>query len=228
MNLNKLFDNLKPGEMTTIAGAGMREGIPAKEADAGWPLGILRWNKTGELLINDYHMHIVWRIDHDGILHRFAGTGVPGYSGDGGPAIDAEFYSPHDIAQDVHGNIVINDIQNFVYRRIDADTGIVDTVVGSGKKGRGGHGGPATEAEMDTHCGVASRQERRHLRLQRVDQQHQPRRRRDRSHRALRRTGGPTSSIGGRRQQTLHWAGPQPRRVQRRRRPEGGRGLLPP
>ena len=124
MNLNKLFDDLQPGEMTTVAGVGIREGIPAKEADAGWPLGILRWNKTGELLINDYHMHIVWRIDHDGILHRFAGTGVPGYSGDGGPAIDAQFRSPHDIAQDKHGNIVINDISNFVYRRIDAETGI--------------------------------------------------------------------------------------------------------
>ena len=155
MNLNKLFNQLQPGDMVTVAGVGIREGIPAKEADAGWPLGILRWNKTGELLINDYHMHIVWRIDHDGILHRFAGTGVPGYSGDGGPAIDAQFRSPHDIAQDKHGNIVINDISNFVYRRIDAETGIIETIIGSGKKGRGGHGGPATEAEMDTHCGVA-------------------------------------------------------------------------
>ncbi len=155
MNLPKLFNELQPGDMITIAGVGLREGIPANEADAGWPMGILRWNKTGELIINDYHMHVVWRIDHDGILHRFAGTGVPGYSGDGGPALEAEFYAPHDIAQDVHGNIVINDIQNFVYRRIDAETGIVETVVGSGKKGRGGHGGPATEAEMDTHCGVA-------------------------------------------------------------------------
>ena len=155
MNLPKLFNELQPGDMVTIAGVGLREGIPANEADAGWPMGILRWNKTGELIINDYHMHVVWRIDHDGILHRFAGTGVPGYSGDGGPALEAEFYAPHDIAQDVHGNIVINDIQNFVYRRIDAETGIVETVVGSGKKGRGGHGGSATEAEMDTHCGVA-------------------------------------------------------------------------
>ena len=71
------------------------------------------------------------------------------------PAIDAQFRSPHDIAQDKHGNIVINDISNFVYRRIDAETGIIETIIGSGKKGRGGHGGPATEAEMDTHCGVA-------------------------------------------------------------------------
>ncbi len=155
MNLNKLFDDLQPGEMTIIAGVGLREGIPARDADAGWPMGILRWNKTGELLINDYHMHVVWRIDQDGILHRFAGIGVPGYSGDGGPAIDAQFSSPHDIAQDNQGNIVINDIGNFVYRRIDAETGIVETIIGSGKLGRGGHGGPATEAEMDTHCGVA-------------------------------------------------------------------------
>lgn len=141
--------------MTTIAGRGMREGVPAKEADAGWPLGILRWNKTGELLINDYHMNVVWRIDHDGLLHRFAGTGVPGYSGDGGPALDAQFRAPHDIAQDKHGNIVINDISNYVYRRIDAETGIIETIIGSGRVGRGGDGGPAVQAEMDTHCGIA-------------------------------------------------------------------------
>ena len=65
MNLHEVFKNLAPGTITTIAGKGMREGIPAKEADAGWPLGILRWNKTGELLINDYHMHVTWRIDHE-------------------------------------------------------------------------------------------------------------------------------------------------------------------
>ena len=155
MNLNDIFRNLSPRMPSTIAGAGMREYGFAKDADAGWPLGILRWNKTGELIINDYHMHVVWRIDHDGILHRFAGTGIPGYSGDGGPALDARFHSPHDIAQDKHGNLVINDINNSVYRRIDAQTGIVDTIIGSGRVGRGGDGGPATEAEMDTHCGIA-------------------------------------------------------------------------
>lgn len=155
MNLNDIFRNLSPRMPSTIAGAGMREYGFAKDADAGWPLGILRWNKTGELIINDYHMHVIWRIDHDGILHRFAGTGIPGYSGDGGPALDARFHSPHDIAQDKHGNLVINDINNSVYRRIDAQTGIVDTIIGSGRVGRGGDGGPATEAEMDTHCGIA-------------------------------------------------------------------------
>jgi hypothetical protein len=155
MNLHEIFETMTPGSITTIAGKGMQEGIPAKEADAGWPLGILRWNKTGELLVNDYHMHVTWRIDHDGILHRFAGTGIPGYSGDGGSALEARFNSPHDIAQDKHGNIVTNDIGNQVYRRIDAETGIVETIAGSGKQGRGGDGGPAIEAEMDTHCGVA-------------------------------------------------------------------------
>ena len=155
MNLYNLFQDLPPDTLSTIAGAGMREGVPANEADAGWPLGILRWNKTGELIINDYHMHVVWRIDHNGILHRFAGTGIPGYSGDGGPALQARFHSPHDIAQDKHGNIIINDIENYVYRRIDAKTGIVDTIIGSGRVGRGGDGGPAANAEMDTHCGIA-------------------------------------------------------------------------
>lgn len=155
MNLHEVFENLAPGTITTIAGKGMQEGIPAREADAGWPLGILRWNKTGELLINDYHMHVTWRIDHDGILHRFAGTGIPGYSGDGGPALEARLNSPHDIAQDKYGNVVINDIHNQVYRRVDVETGIIETIIGTGKLGRGGDGGPATEAELDTHCGIA-------------------------------------------------------------------------
>ena len=188
MNLNKLFNDLQPGDMVTVAGVGIQEGIPAKEADAGWPLGILRWNKTGELLINDYHMHIVWRIDHDGILHRFAGTGVPGYSGDGGPAIDAQFRSPHDIAQDKHGNIVINDISNFVYRRIDAETGNHRDHHWIGQKGARRPRRPRNRGRDGHTLRRRHRRKRRHLRFQRVDEQRQPRRRGDRHHRALRGT----------------------------------------
>ena len=144
------------------------------------------------------------------------------------PAIDAEFRSPHDIAQDVHGNIVINDISNFVYRRIDAETGIIETIIGSGKLGRGGHGGPATEAEMDTHCGVAVAENGDIYvssewtnNISRVDAE-------TGIIELFARLRGATPPLRDGRQQALHWAGPQPRRVQRRRRSEGGRGLLPP
>ena len=143
-----------PGTITTVAGAGLRDGIPARDADAGWPLGVVR-RPDGDLVVADYHANILWRIDGDGILHRLAGDGVPGSSGDGGPALDARFDCPHDLAQDKDGNLYLSDLCNQTYRRIDYQTGIVTRVAGSGKTGRGGDGGPALEAEMDTHCGIA-------------------------------------------------------------------------
>ena len=140
--------------ITTLAGSGYRDGIPAREADAGWPLGVVR-RPDGDLIVVDYHAHRLWRIDADGILHNFAGDGVPGDRGDGGPASQARFYYPHDLAQDQHGNLYLSDLGNYTYRRIDYETGIITRVAGSGRKGRGGDGGPALEAEMDTTCGIA-------------------------------------------------------------------------
>ena len=155
MDFKDLFANQGSGTITTIAGVGIREGILAREADAGWPLGIVRWRKTGELIVADYHFHVLWRIDANGILHRFAGTGVPGYTGDGDSAIKAQLDGPHDLAQDAAGALYFSDLHNQVYRKIDAETGVITTLAGSGQIGRGGDGGPAIETEMDTHCGIA-------------------------------------------------------------------------
>ncbi|MEZ4616122.1 MAG: hypothetical protein R2867_11560 [Caldilineaceae bacterium] len=99
--------------------------------------------------------HRLWRIDREGNLHAFAGTGIPGHLGDGGPATNARFCWPHDLTQDRHGNLYLSDLGNQVIRRIDGRTGIVTRVAGSGKVGRGGDGGPALAAELDTTCGVA-------------------------------------------------------------------------
>jgi DNA-binding beta-propeller fold protein YncE len=140
--------------LLTIAGAGYRTGIPAREADAGWPMGVVR-RPDGDLIVVDYHAHRLWRIDSDGILHPFAGDGIPGNSGDGGPAGAARFFWPHDLTQDPAGNLYLSDLGNQVIRRIDAATGVVTRVAGSGRVGRGGDGGPALEAELDTTCGVA-------------------------------------------------------------------------
>ena len=155
MNIIDLCRSQTPGTIQTIAGVGRQEGIPARDADAGWPLGVVRSAQTSELIIADYHMNLIWRIDGDGILHKFAGTGVPGYNGDGGSALDAALMHPHDLTQDKHGNIYFSDLDSQVYRKIDWDTGIITTVAGSGKSGRGGDLGPALKAEMDTHCGIA-------------------------------------------------------------------------
>ncbi len=154
LSLLDTFDRLSAGTITTIAGVGLRAGILAKEADAGWPLGIVRLPK-GDMIVADYHGHCLWRIDGEGMLHRFAGDGVPGNSGDGGPAKDARLNNPHDLTVDREGNLFVNDLRNNTYRRIDRETGIITRIAGSGKTGRGGDGGLAVDAEMDTHCGIA-------------------------------------------------------------------------
>ena len=148
------IDELKRHTILTIAGVGYRTGIPAKEADAGWPMGVVR-RPDGDLIVVDYHAHRLWRIDQAGILHAFAGDGIPGNSGDGGPALLARFYWPHDLTHDKAGNLYLSDLGNQTIRRIDYKTGIITRVAGSGKVGRGGDGGPALEAELDTTCGVA-------------------------------------------------------------------------
>jgi sugar lactone lactonase YvrE len=154
MKLLDLFASLAPNMIVTIAGAGYRDDIPARDADAGWPMGVVR-RPDGDLIVVDYQAHRLWRIDHDGILHTFAGDGVPGNTGDGGPAREARFYYPHDLYQDRGGNLYLSDLGNRTIRRIDYRTGIITRVAGSGRTGRGGDGGPALEAELDCTCGVA-------------------------------------------------------------------------
>ena len=159
MNLIERFQKLTPGNMMTIAGVGYRDGIPAKEADAGWPFGIVRLPEShpqaGDLVIADYQAQRIWRIDGAGILHTFAGDGTPGWTGDGGPAHEARMCYPHDLCLDHEGNLYVNDQNCSVFRRIDARTGVITHVAGSGRPGRGGDGGPATEAETDVTCGIA-------------------------------------------------------------------------
>ena len=154
MNPNQRTNNLAPGTLTTIAGVGYTDGIPAKEADAGWPMGVAR-RPDGDLVVVDYQAHRIWRIDTEGILHTLAGTGIAGNSGDGGPASQARLRNPHDLFQDAQGNLYFSDLGNYTIRRIDYHSGIIERVAGSGKRGRGGDGGPATEAELDCTCGIA-------------------------------------------------------------------------
>ncbi|MDP7579081.1 MAG: hypothetical protein QGF12_06045 [SAR202 cluster bacterium] len=154
MKLSETLSLLPSWDITTIAGVGYQENVPAKDADAGWPLGIVR-RPDGDLIVADYKGHRIWRIDEDGILHTLAGDGVPGDSGDGGLALNARLNGPHDLAIDRHGNIYFSDLLNQAYRRIDYSDGTITRVAGSGQIGRGGDGGFATDAELDTTSGIA-------------------------------------------------------------------------
>lgn len=85
-------------------------------------------------------------------LKLLAGTGVPGYLGDGGPAVGAQLYQPMGVAVDAAGNVLVADLSNRI-RKITPD-GIVTTVAGSGIAGFAGDGGPATNAQLNHPTGV--------------------------------------------------------------------------
>jgi sugar lactone lactonase YvrE len=89
-----------------------------------------------------------WHID------SFAGTGRQGYAGDGGPAAQASLNNPFDLAFDAAGNLVFSDTFNHCIRRIDARSGIISTLAGTGQRGFSGDGGPATQALLNEPYGV--------------------------------------------------------------------------
>jgi streptogramin lyase len=89
-----------------------------------------------------------------GRIERFAGTGTKGYSGDGGPALQATFNGPKELKVDAAGNVYVVDTENHAIRRIDAQTRIITTAAGTGKPGGTGDGGPATEALLNRPHGV--------------------------------------------------------------------------
>src|SRR5271166_2569668 len=87
-------------------------------------------------------------------ISTFAGTGEPGYAGDGGPAQAARLNNPFDLAFDPAGNLVFSDTYNHCLRRIDAGRGVISTIAGTGEPGFSGDGGPATRARLNQPYGV--------------------------------------------------------------------------
>ena len=144
-----------PNRMVTIAGGGteLGDGGPATEAQFCSPVYVTA-DSAGNLYVADAGVFCdgpgastVRKIDIDGIITTIAGTGTPGYSGDGGPATAAQLDVPLGVAVDHAGNVYISDFNNARIRRIDAD-GIITTFAGTGVHGYSGDGGPATEAEI--------------------------------------------------------------------------------
>jgi DNA-binding beta-propeller fold protein YncE len=90
----------------------------------------------------------VRKIDAKGILNTIAGTGEKGKGGDDGPALKAEFDGPHHLTVAANGDVYLADTWNNRVRKIDAKTGVITTVAGTGEKGYSGDGGPATKAKF--------------------------------------------------------------------------------
>ena len=121
--------NLRDGTITTVAGNGRRgnsgDGGPALSASLNQPYEV-RFDKAGNMFFVEMPNHIVRRVDKKTrIITTVAGTGTPGFSGDGGPANKAQFRQPHSIAFDPQGRLLICDIGNHRVRRVDLKTGII-------------------------------------------------------------------------------------------------------
>ena len=84
---------------------------------------------AGDLYVADTGNQRIRKVDRDGIITTVAGNGQRGYTGDGGPAPDATFQDPVDVALDAAGNLYISDHHNRVVRRVDT-SGVISTVAG--------------------------------------------------------------------------------------------------
>ena len=146
------------GVITTLAGTGRRgdggDGGPASAARLAYPTGVAA-DAAGNLYIADSWNHRVRKVDADGVITTFVGTGRRGGGGDGGPASAARLANPSAVAVDAAGSLYIADTWNHRVRKVDAD-GVITTLAGGGYRSDIGDGGPATEAGLAYPSGVAA------------------------------------------------------------------------
>lgn len=134
--------------ITRVAGGGtsLGDGGPAVNAQI-FARGIAV-DGEGNLFIADTSNHRIRKVDGNGIITTVAGTGTSGFSGDGGPAINADLNLPFGLAADEQGNLFIADTLNNRVRRVSPD-GIIMTVAGNGTEGFSGDRGPAISAQLN-------------------------------------------------------------------------------
>jgi hypothetical protein len=147
------------GTLRRVAG-NAQPGLRGNEGDGGPPdkaqfiqLVGIAVAPDGTIYVSDDMAHRVRRI-RNGTIDTLAGTGVPGYLGDGGPAQIAALYQPTALALDGNGNLYLADAGASVIRKITSD-GTISTVAGTGVPGFSGEGGAAIAAMLDHPSGIA-------------------------------------------------------------------------
>src|SRR5205085_2519578 len=134
------------GTWTAGVGPEAGDGGPGTHAVLQEPLG-LAFDGHGNLYIADRDHDAIRKLDTIGIITTVAGTGVKGFSGDGGAATQAQLNRPLTMAFDAAGNMFIADENNRRIRMID-HSGDITTVAGDGRYGCGGDGGQAVDASF--------------------------------------------------------------------------------
>jgi hypothetical protein len=143
------------GTVVTVAGGGMDLGDGGPATSAGFcQTSDVALDQGGNMYIADAGLgcngpgaHTVRKVDPNGVITTVAGTGEPGFSGDGGPATSAQLNGPISVATDGEGNLYIADLFNYRIRKVDPD-GTITTIAGTGERGYSGDGGLATAARL--------------------------------------------------------------------------------
>jgi uncharacterized protein (TIGR03437 family) len=151
------------GNITTVAGNGVQgstgDGGPATEASMWIPIRCAI-DSSNNLYITDQSGQKIRKVTPAGIISTVAGTGagagshsIGSYSGDGGPATEANLNNPTALTVDSAGNIYFTDQYNQRIRKV-ATSGVITTIAGTGTAGYSGDGGPATAAQVNYPCGL--------------------------------------------------------------------------
>jgi trimeric autotransporter adhesin len=146
------------GRITTVAGPPATPGGTALTEAHGLELrgtNALAIDSAGNLYVGggDGKHFMVNRISPSGDVEKVAGTGQKGFSGDGGPAIEAELGWVYDLDVDGFGNVYIADFDNNRIRLVNT-AGVITTIAGTGRPGVSGDGGLATSAQLNAPNGV--------------------------------------------------------------------------
>ena len=129
---------------------------PATHSKLIGPFGV-DFDRTGQMFIVEIAGHRVLKVDSSGVLTRVGGSGEKGGAGDGGPALEAQFNGMHSLAIGPDDAIYLADTWNNRVRKIDAKTGLISNVAGTGEQGFSGDGGPGREARMNGPIAAAAR-----------------------------------------------------------------------
>jgi hypothetical protein len=144
--------------ISTVAGNGTQgffgDGGQATAGEINWVYGIAI-DGTGNMYLADQANCRVRKVNTNGVITTFAGTGAFGFSGDGGQATAAQMGDVGGVSVDPAGTVVyIGDLNNARVRMVTVATGIIKTVAGNGMGGFSGDGGQATAAEVSSNYGV--------------------------------------------------------------------------
>jgi streptogramin lyase len=149
--------NLRSGTITTFAGTGERASTPDGGKITGAPLNgprALDFDKEGNLWLALREGNAVYRLDmKQGRIHHVAGTGVQGFSGNGGPAKLATLSGPKGLSVGPNGNIYLSDTESHSIRMIDVRRQTLELIAGTGERGDGPEGDPKS-CQMSRPHGV--------------------------------------------------------------------------